>query len=119
MSETAEKHSVRRRRNRAEVEQLVAEYESSGLTRKLFCAERGLSLGTLDKYRKRQRRALGCGEGRIVPVKVLSSISATAENRTETRSALWLELSNGWRIEVGCGFDAPTLERLVAVLDKA
>jgi len=28
-------------------------------------------------------------------------------------------LSNGWRIEVGCGFDAPTLERLVAVLDKA
>ncbi len=42
-----------RRRSRAEVEALVAEYEASGVTRKAFCAGRGLSEATLDLYRKR------------------------------------------------------------------
>jgi len=42
---------VRRRRSRQEVEQLVAEYESSGLSRSEFCRERGLGLSTLDRYR--------------------------------------------------------------------
>ena len=40
MSKIAEGPSVRRRRNHAEVEQLVSEYESSGLTQTLFCARR-------------------------------------------------------------------------------
>jgi hypothetical protein len=30
---------------------LVAEYEASGMTRKAFCAGRGLSEATLDLYR--------------------------------------------------------------------
>ena len=41
---------IRRRRSRQEVEQLVAEYESSGLSRNEFCRERGLSLSTLSRY---------------------------------------------------------------------
>ena len=45
---------VRRRRSRQEVEQLIAEYESSGLSRSEFCRERGLSLSTLSRYRKRR-----------------------------------------------------------------
>ena len=31
---------------------------------------------------------------------------------------LWVELGNGRRIAVAQGFDAPTLERLVAVLEQ-
>jgi len=40
---------VRRRRSRAEVEALVAEFEASGLLRAAFCQQRGLAVGTLDK----------------------------------------------------------------------
>ena len=42
---------VRRRRSLAEAEALVAEFESSGLKREAFCRQRGLAVGTLDKYR--------------------------------------------------------------------
>ena len=42
--------SVRKRRSRVEVEKLVAEYEASGLTRDVFCQQRGLSVTVLDKY---------------------------------------------------------------------
>src|SRR5580704_8918480 len=44
---------VRRRRSRTEAEVLVAEFEASGLKREAFCRQRGLAIGTLDKYRQR------------------------------------------------------------------
>jgi hypothetical protein len=34
-------------------------------------------------------------------------------------SALYVELATGRRIEVGCGFDAATLKRLLSVLEQA
>lgn len=37
-------------RRRAEVEALVAEYEASGLKREAFCQQRGMAVGTLDKW---------------------------------------------------------------------
>jgi hypothetical protein len=97
-----------------EAEQLVREYESSGLTRQAFCAGRGLSVTALDKYR-RHCRATQTGEGRLVPVEVLSGRSAAASSG----SALWLELPNGRRIGVGSGFDATVLRRLLQVVEQA
>jgi hypothetical protein len=47
----SEAGSVRRRRNRFEVEKLVAECEASGLAREGFCQQRGLSVAGLDRYR--------------------------------------------------------------------
>ena len=52
---------VRRRRSRQEVEQLVAEYESSGLSQNEFCRERGLALSTLGRYRTRRKRQAPAG----------------------------------------------------------
>ena len=46
----------------------------------------------------------------IVPVELTDS--APCEG-----ASLWLVLLNGRRIEVGLGFDAVTLERLIAVAD--
>jgi hypothetical protein len=104
----------RRRRNRVEAEQLVREYELSDLTREAFCAGRGLTVAALDKYR-RHCRATQSGEGRLVPVEVLSGISAA----TSGGSALWVELPNGRRIGVGSGFDAAVLRRLLQVVEQA
>jgi hypothetical protein len=106
---------VKRRRGRVEAEQLVREYESSGLTRQAFCADRGLSVAALDKYRWRHCRATESGADRLVPVEVWSGMSAAAGSGV----ALWLELPNGRRIGVGSGFDAAVLRRLLQVVDQA
>jgi len=39
--------AVPQRRSRAEAEQLLCEYEASGLNREEFCQRKGLSLATL------------------------------------------------------------------------
>jgi len=105
----------RRRRSRVEAEQLVREYESSGLTRQSFSAGRGLSVAALDKYRRQCGHGRASGEGRLVPVEVLSGLSTAASGS----SALWVELPNGRRIGVGSGFDAAVLRRLLEVVEQA
>ena len=106
----------RRRRSRVEAEQLVREFEASGLTREAFCAGRGLSVAALDKYRRQHGRRIAERGGRMIPVEVVRGRAAPSSHSS---SGLWLELPNGWRIGVGSGFDGATLERLVAVLAEA
>ena len=45
------------RRTAAEIEQIVGEYQSSGLNRSQFCRHRGLTFGVLNHYLKRMRAA--------------------------------------------------------------
>ena len=45
-----------RGRGRGDWERLVAAYEQSELTRKAFCAERSLSMSSLDYWRRKLRR---------------------------------------------------------------
>ena len=87
----------RRRRSRAEAEQLVVEYEASGLSQEESCRQHGLSLATLARYRKRRRAP---GEA--------------------ARAGRWLavELASGRRVEIGRGFDAPTLVQLLELLER-
>src|SRR5258708_40155005 len=57
-----EKHTlgrVQRRRSRAEVEQLVDAFESSGLRRREFCQKHDVAVGTLGFWRKRRRQGRG------------------------------------------------------------
>src|SRR3984885_11497314 len=46
--------SAPKRRTRAEVQQLVAEFVSSGMWRSEFCESRGLSFSTLDRHLKKR-----------------------------------------------------------------
>lgn len=111
--------TVRRRRSRAEGEGLVSEFEQSGLGRKEFCAVRGLSVHTLDAWRRRVAQS-GCRET-IVPVEMvegratdLGSMRTGSMGRSEQ---FRIVLSHGLRIEVEPGFDAAELRRLIAALD--
>jgi transposase-like protein len=105
---------VRRRRSRQEVEQLIEEYESSGLSRSEFCRERGLSLSTLSRYRKRRTRQAPAGHNALLAVEVSGRAPAPI---AATGSALAVVLRGGRRIEVGRGFDTGALEQLVRVLE--
>jgi DNA invertase Pin-like site-specific DNA recombinase len=57
--------AARRRRTRAEIQQLVAEFVSSGMRRSEFCRGRGLSFSTLDRHLKKRRgkRKMECTLG--------------------------------------------------------
>ena len=104
------------RRSRAEVDQLVAEYEASGLTRQEFCARHGLALATLDRYRKRrqQRRESSSADSRFIRVELAGAKQATSHSSSD----LIVLLSNARQIEVKRGFDADMLAQLVRVLEQ-
>jgi len=94
---------------------LVAEFEASGLSQVSFCQSRGLSRATLARCRKRLR---GVGseivEGsRWVAVEVSGSGVGNGGD-----SGLVLAVGGGRRIEVGRGFDPPTLVQLLSVLER-
>ena len=105
---------VRRRRSRAEAEQVASEYEASGLSRVEFCRTRGLSLATLARYRKRQAQGeAASGHGWL---RVEVAANATVESRGD--GGLAVVLAGGRRIEVRCGFDPQTLVQLLSVLER-
>ena len=113
--------STRRRRTREEIQQLVAEFVSSGMQRTEFCRSRGLSFGTLNRHLKKQRwkrksrRASSAGRfGRLVPVELAARKSPTQH---EPSCGLAVVLSDGRRIEVHPEFDTNTFKRLVSALE--
>jgi len=109
---------IHRRRSFAEVQALVGEFESSGLLRAVFCQQRGLALGTLDKYRKRVHGGRPAGDSAFVPVEVDPSTARDVNGVARRDGGLVIELRSGRRIEVCRGFDAGTLERLLTILDR-
>jgi len=108
----------RRRRSPAEIEQLVAEFTSSGIGREEFCQRHGLALSTLARYGRRLRTAPGeaDGCGRWLAVELAGPGAAGGKG---LGSGLAVVLSGGRRIEVGIGFDAATLGHLLRVLEPA
>lgn len=110
---------VKRRLSRGEAERLVSEFEQSGLKRKQFCATRGLSVFTLDAWRKRivQSRI----EKKIVPVEIVEDreigLGSTRSGSVTRGVPFGIVLVGGLRIEVAPGFDAAEL-RLIAALDR-
>jgi hypothetical protein len=110
---------MRRRRSLSEIQALVAEFEASGLKRATFCRQRGVAVGTLDKYRQRVHGGRQSEGGSFVPVEVVPSTVQDVHRIAGRDGALVVELRSGRRIEVFRGFDAGTLERLLTVLDRA
>jgi hypothetical protein len=112
---------TRGRRSGAEIEQRVEAYQRSGLTRKAFCAQHKLSVGTLDKYRQRRNGTTPAREANtIVPVELVRGNSRTTPVAGSAAIAtLYVELANSRRIAVSSGFDTTTLIRLVSALEEA
>jgi hypothetical protein len=126
-----EKHTlgrVQQRRSRAEVEQLVDAFEASGLRRREFCQKHAVVVGTLDFWRKRRRQKRGVvASHQLEAHKVHAGAEVASSGRlvavelagTASSGRLAVVLARGRRVEVSEGFDAATLERLLAVLEQA
>ena len=109
---------VRRpRRSSLAIQQLVEEFVQSGLRPSEFCRRHGVVLSTLNRYLRKRKEAgsAGAGGGALVAVE-LSGVSRLPGQ--DTSRVLAVVVGSGRRIEVGAGFDAPTLARLVTVLER-
>ena len=114
-----QKISAHKRRTRAEIQELVAEFMSSGMRRSEFCHSRRLSFGTLNRYLKKQRwkkksRAASSAR-RLVSVELVAKKSPRQD---QPSCGLAVVLSGGRRIEVHPDFDTNTLKRLVSALER-
>src|SRR6266705_3070664 len=93
--------SAPKRRTRAEVQQLVAEFVTSGMQRSEFCQSRGLSFSTLDRHLKKRRwkrrRRPVSSAGQLVPVELAPKRSPKPH---EPSCGLAVVLPGGRRIEV-------------------
>ncbi len=93
---------------------MVAEFEASGLTRTAFCQERGLSLSTLARYRRRQPQQAsgeaGGPKGWLAVEVAVPTVGGV--------SGLAVLLAGGRRIEIRRGFDAGALRQLVLALEQ-
>ncbi len=108
--------SAPKRRTRAEVQQLVTEFVSSGMRRSEFCKSRGLSFSTLDRHLKKLRWKRRRKPISLVPVELAATKSPTQH---EPSCGLAVVLLGGRRIEVHPDFDRSTFERLVGILERA
>ena len=81
------------------------------------CSNYGVVLNTLNRYLRKRREAgsAGAGCGALVAVELSGASPLPGQ---DTSSALAVVLSGKRRIEVGRGFDAATLARLVTVLER-
>jgi hypothetical protein len=105
------------RRTAAEIEQIVSEYESSGLNRSQFCRGRGLTLGVLNRYLKRMQAAANggaIGDGLVAVEWGGKKLGAERAGSC----GLAVVLRSGREIAVSVGFDSATLQRLVEELER-
>jgi transposase-like protein len=100
----------RARRSGKEVQRLVEEFISGGMKRSEFCRSRGLSPGTLRRHLEGGKQ-----DGRQTPRLVAVELQ---EKASQKANAIEVVLGRGRRVEVRPGFDAATLQALIAVLER-
>jgi hypothetical protein len=101
-----------KRRSRAEAEQIVAEYQASGLTQREYCDRHRISLKSLSRYLTLHRRAAKSERREQRWVKV--EVDAPSAEKT----GLLVVVGNDRRIEIRSGFEGATLRELVRVLER-
>ena len=102
---------IRRYRSRSEAEQLVRDFEWSGLTRQQFCSRNQVATNTFHRYMQRYAGRIENNRAgqQLVPVEIIDSVAPRAE--------VEVVLARGHRVEVGKGFDATTLQQVVSALE--
>src|SRR5437764_12721384 len=111
--------SAPKRRTRAEVQQLVAEFVNSGMRRSEFCQSRGLSFSTLDRHLKKRRwkrrRKPVSSTGRLMKVELAAKKWPTQH---EPSCGLAVVLPGRRRVEVPPDCDMRTFVCLVNALER-
>lgn len=97
---------------REEMRRLIAEQEGSGISAVRFARERGMSVWTLNNWKRRlgAESAVIPARQRFVEVKVAEGVVP--------EPVLWVELATGMRVLVPRGFEEEHLRRVILVLSS-
>ena len=99
----------------AEIEQIVSEFKSSGLTQIEFSRRQGLTLSTLGRYLSRLRASSEARGDGLVAVEVAVK---KCDPMYASGCGLSVVVAGGRRIVLESGFDAASLQRVVRVLEE-
>ena len=91
-------------RSKEEIRRIVEAFAKSGMTRREYCAKKGIGMSTLDYWRRAHRKQ----KPRLVEVAV---------EQTQLPVGFALVLANGRRIESSWSFSAAELEKLIRVAE--
>ena len=103
----------------------VEAWRESGLTQRAYCREHELPEVQLShwKHRLQKARRRRDSKTQLVPVRAIEGSAPCTDHSDrhtprggDSRSDLTLVLSNGWRLEIGEGFKAATLSRVLEAL---
>jgi len=102
---------AKRRRVRRDWPALVQAQATSGLSVSAFCRQQGLSMSHF--YRMRR-----CCRGTETSAVGAGFVELRAVDPQGSGSGVAVVLDGGWRLELAPGFDAPTLERVLACVAR-
>jgi hypothetical protein len=103
------------KRSAEQVEQLMREYEASGLTRREYCERIGMPMSTFDYYRQRASRK-AAAQRRATSKRALVKVEIEHDT-AQPQGAFTLVLRNGRRIESAWSFSEQDLERLIRLAE--
>jgi hypothetical protein len=117
------------RRSSSEVQELLRDYASSGLSRRKFSLNRGIAVSTLGHYLTRSRKDAERAQPQFLAVElrrtephsnleIATHVDTSSSAEHAAASGLVVVLTGDRRIEVRRGFDAGVLEQLVRVLER-
>lgn len=111
--------TMRAEERRAFWQTQLANWSQSGLSQAAYCRAQGLNGNRFRWWKRQLTRASGASQqaaaGSFLAVKVHPQ--ALIE-RSGNASGVTLRLASGVRVEVACGFDAPTLQAVVETLRR-
>lgn len=95
----------------------IRQWRRSGLTVREFCAQHDVSEPSFYAW-KRNLAQCDAPSPTFVPVRVVADEAIANGNTVESSTGLELVLRTGRRLRIGPGFDGPTLQRLLALLEE-
>jgi transposase-like protein len=104
----------KRRRTRAEIQQIVNEFKGGELTQAEFCRRHDLVLSTLGRYLRQERDSSEARPRVLVAVEV----AAKKLGAQPAGCGLSVMLGSGRQIVIEADFDGATLQRVVQVLER-
>jgi len=95
--------------------QLIGEHESSGLSQKEFCKERGIADSTMSSYRTKLKKEDNPTQP-VSPSFTPIALTSKSVNQPGSKEKLKITLPNGFACEIRSDTDLPYLKRLLGVL---
>jgi len=107
-----------RQRSRNEWQRLVVGWERSSLTQEGYCARHGISVGSLQRWRRSFSEDTAPRPQVTAPATEFMPVTLVGDAPAAPSVELTLVLSDGLRLEIGPQCQADTLKRVLGVLQE-